>query len=87
MGVACLNFVKKIFTGDCKIAKFVKVFSLERFPLYGICVHAVCECVSILLWGMIVSSFSFPFFVVQRSDSSHNLEVSKQLTHYVVCVS
>ncbi len=36
MGVACLNFVEKIFADDCKSAKFVKVFSLESFPLYGI---------------------------------------------------
>ena len=30
MGVACL---KKTFAGTCKIAKFMKVFSLESFPL------------------------------------------------------
>ena len=35
MGVACLNFVEKTFAGGCKITKFVKVFSLESFPLYG----------------------------------------------------
>ena len=37
MGVACQKFhVEKTFAGGCKIAKFVKVFSLESFPLYGI---------------------------------------------------
>ena len=29
------NFVEKTFAGDSKTAKFVKVFSLESFPLYG----------------------------------------------------
>ena len=33
MGVACLNFVEKTFTGGCKIAKFVKDFSLKSFPV------------------------------------------------------
>ena len=36
MGVAYLNFVEKTFVGGCKIAKFVKVISLESFQLYGI---------------------------------------------------
>ena len=35
MSVACLNFVEKVFADGCKIAKFVKVFSLESFPLYN----------------------------------------------------
>ena len=35
MGVACLKFVEKTFAGDCKMAKFVKIFSFENFPLYG----------------------------------------------------
>ena len=36
MGVACLKFRGENFRGyTCKIAKFVKVFSLESFPLYG----------------------------------------------------
>ena len=30
------NFVEKTFAGGSKTAKFVKVFSLESFPLYGI---------------------------------------------------
>ena len=37
MGVACLNFVEKTFVDGCKIVKFVKVFSLESFLLYGTC--------------------------------------------------
>ena len=38
MDVACLNFRAEIFTGgcNCKIAKFVKVFSLKSFLLYGV---------------------------------------------------
>ena len=35
MGVACLEFRGENFRGWLKIAKFVKVFSLENFPLYG----------------------------------------------------
>ena len=35
MGVAYLNFVVRTFAGGCKITKFVKVFSLESFLLYG----------------------------------------------------
>ena len=31
---------KKIFMGGCKIMKFIKVFSLESFPLYGISGHS-----------------------------------------------
>ena len=30
------NFVEKSFVGGSKTAKFVKVFSLESFPLYSI---------------------------------------------------
>ena len=30
------NFVEKIFMGGSETVKFVKVFSLESFPLYGI---------------------------------------------------
>ena len=36
---ACLNFVEKTFTGGSQTAKFVKVFSLENFPLYGMLNH------------------------------------------------
>ena len=36
MGTARLNFVEKIFTGGSKTAKFVNVFSLKSFALYGI---------------------------------------------------
>ena len=32
--VACEKFVEKTFMGGCKIAKFMKTFSLESFPLY-----------------------------------------------------
>ena len=35
MGVACLKFRGEIFVSGCKIMKFMKVFSLESFPLYG----------------------------------------------------
>ena len=35
MGVACPNFRGENFISICKIAKFVKVFSLESFPLYS----------------------------------------------------
>ena len=44
MGVACLNFMEKIFAGGCNIVKFVKVFSLESFLLYGI---KICQSVEI----------------------------------------
>ena len=40
MGMARLKFHGKTFMGGCKIAKFVKVFSFESFPLYGI----ICTC-------------------------------------------
>jgi len=33
------NFAEKTFTNSHKTAKFVKVFSLESFLLYGICAH------------------------------------------------
>ena len=32
---ACPNFLEKTFTGGSKTAKFVNVFSLESFVLYG----------------------------------------------------
>ena len=35
MGVACLKFRGETFAGGYKIAKFVKIFSLESFPLYS----------------------------------------------------
>ena len=44
VGMACPNFVEKTFAGGSKTAKFVKVFSLECFPLYGIC---ICMCIAI----------------------------------------
>ena len=37
MGVAYLEFRGENFRGWLKIMKFVKVFSLESFPLYGTC--------------------------------------------------
>ena len=41
MGVACLKFHGENF--GCKIAKFVKVFCLESFPLCGtfVCVQVI----------------------------------------------
>ena len=33
--MACLDFMKKTFTGGSKTAKFINVFSLESFPLYS----------------------------------------------------
>ena len=50
MGVACLEFRGENFCGWRKIAKFVKVFSLESFPLYSsymwLCIHVhVCSCI------------------------------------------
>ena len=42
MGVACLKFCGETFADGWKIAKFVKVFSLESFPLYGsVCIKNV----------------------------------------------
>ena len=38
MGVACLEFRVENFADGWKIAKFMKVFSLESFPLYGTCI-------------------------------------------------
>ena len=35
MDMAHPNFVEKTFIGGSKTAKFVNVFSLESFPLYG----------------------------------------------------
>ena len=35
VGMACPNFKEKTFIGF-KTAKFVNIFSLESFPLYGI---------------------------------------------------
>jgi hypothetical protein len=35
MGGAFPNFVEKIFADGPQTAKFVKVFSIEIFPLYG----------------------------------------------------
>ena len=37
------NFVEKIFTGGSKTAKFVKVFSLESFPLYSTVLQALTQ--------------------------------------------
>ena len=37
MGVAYQKFCGETFVGGYKIAKFMKVFSLESFPLYGSC--------------------------------------------------
>ena len=34
--MACPNFVEKTFAGGSKTVKFMKVFSLESFLLYGI---------------------------------------------------
>ena len=39
MAMACTNFVEKTFTGGSKTAKFVNVFSLESFPLYGMFIY------------------------------------------------
>ena len=36
MGMARPNFVEITFAGDSKPVKFVKLFSLKSFPLYGI---------------------------------------------------
>ena len=36
MGVACLKFCGENFVGGCKITKFMNVFFLESFLLYGI---------------------------------------------------
>ena len=33
--VACLKFVEKTLVGGYQPAKFVKVFSVKNFPLYG----------------------------------------------------
>ena len=33
--MACPNFMEKTFVGGSKTVKFVKVFSLKNFPLYG----------------------------------------------------
>ena len=41
IGVACLKFRGENFR--CKIVKFVKVFSLESFPLYGMCLPPPLE--------------------------------------------
>ena len=35
------NFVEKTFAGNSKTAKFVNVFSLESFPLYGMRLNTV----------------------------------------------
>ena len=35
-GRACPNFVGKTFAGGSKTAKFVNIFSLESFALYGV---------------------------------------------------
>ena len=32
------HFTEKIFAGDSKSTKFVKIFSLKKFPLYGTCI-------------------------------------------------
>ena len=40
MGTARPNFEKKTFTGG-KTMKFVNVFSLKSFPLYGIKVQLI----------------------------------------------
>ena len=37
------NFTDKTFTNTHKTAKFMKVFSLESFPLYGICQRRNCR--------------------------------------------
>ena len=37
--MACPNFEEKTFAGGSKTAKFVNVFSLESFPLYGNSIH------------------------------------------------
>ena len=34
--MACPNFEEKTVIGDFKTVKFVNIFSLESFPLYGI---------------------------------------------------
>ena len=45
MGVACLNFRGENFRRWLKNReKFVKVFSLESFPLYGIIMCKLCIC-------------------------------------------
>jgi hypothetical protein len=41
--------VEKTFADGCKIAKFVKVFSLESFPLYGTCPFTISVHVHICL--------------------------------------
>ena len=41
------NFEEKTFVGGSKTAKFVNVFSLESFPLYGIIHAGIC---TVLLW-------------------------------------
>ena len=38
-----LNFVEKVFTNSNKTSKFVKVFSLESFPLYGALIGNIFE--------------------------------------------
>ena len=46
MGVVCLEFREKTFADGGKIAKFMKVFSLESFLLYGnqhIYIHMQCK--------------------------------------------
>ena len=34
--MACPNFKEKTFIGGSKATKFVNVFSLKSFPLYGV---------------------------------------------------
>ena len=38
------NFTEKIFTNSYKTVKFVKVFSLDSFPLYSTCIYEQEQC-------------------------------------------
>ena len=53
MGVTCLEFRGENFHGWLKIAKFMKVFTLKSFPLYGIYpTFASVECEILLVHGV-----------------------------------
>ena len=52
------NFKEKTFANGSKTAKFMNVFSLESFPLYGIimfnvCAAGTCELLHILQCSLI----------------------------------
>ena len=64
-GTPKISFVEKTFTGGSKTTKFMSVFSLKSFPLYGNCYYLA---VWILNGGTGTIAYLYPFSSIQNCN-------------------